>query len=126
MIDRVGGGFKEYAPFMLRLGLAVIFIGSGARNLANLGSSPETWEIVLASVGILGGLFCLIGFLTRWAALALVVLMVWVLTKRGDFRDFIVWERQTAFACLVLAAALYGLGGGKWSVDENNKKGKRE
>jgi uncharacterized membrane protein YphA (DoxX/SURF4 family) len=122
MIDRVGGGLKDYAPFMLRLGLAVIFIGSGSRNLAHLGSAPETSEIVVAAVGILGGLFCLIGFLTRWAALALAVLMVWVLWQQSDFQAFIDWKRQISFATLVMSSALYGLGGGKWSIDEGKKK----
>ena len=122
MIDRIGGGFKEYAPFILRLGLAVIFIGSGARNLANLGSSPSTSEIVIAVVGILGGLFCLIGFLTRWAACALMILMLWLLWRAGDFRALTHWDRQITFACFAMSAALYGLGGGKWSVDEGKKK----
>jgi len=122
MIDRIGGGFKEYAPFILRMGLAVIFIGSGARNLSNLGKSPDVSDVVVAVVGILGGLFCLMGFLTRWAACALAILMFWILWEAGDFRALTHWEKQISVACLTMSFALYGLGGGKWSVDEGKKK----
>ena len=122
MIDRIGGGFKEYAPFILRQGLAVIFIGSGAHNLTQLGHSPSTAEIIIAVVGILGGLFCLIGFATRWAACALMILMLWILWREGDFRNLTRWERQISFAAFTMSFALYGLGGGKWSVDEGKKK----
>lgn len=122
MLDRIGGGLKEYSPFMLRLGLATIFIASGARNLTNLSSSPDTSDVVVAGVGILGGLFCLMGFMTRWAAFALGGLMIWVILDGPRAHALTRWNEQISFACLVMCAALYGLGGGKWSVDEGKKK----
>ena len=122
MLDRVGGGFKDYAPFILRLGLAVVFILQGAQMIGDLGSHPRTGEIVRMVVQLLGGLFCLIGFLTRWAAFALGALMVWVMIDGHGFKHLYHPIHQLPFACFMMSAALYGLGGGKWSLDEKMKK----
>jgi len=122
MIDRVGGGFKDYAPFILRLGLATIFILQGAQMVGDMGSHPRAGEIVRMVVQLLGGLFCLIGFLTRWAAFALGALMVWVMIEGHGFRHLYHSSHQLPFAAFMMCAALYGLGGGKWSLDEKMKK----
>lgn len=124
MIDRVGGGLKDYVPVMLRLGLAAIFIVQGAFSLTRLhgGSSPKT--VVIAVVEILGGLFCLMGFLTRWAACALAILILFIIVDNSQWRIFYLKEDQPWLAYLVLAMASYGLGGGKWSVDEGKKSKK--
>lgn len=126
MIDKMGSTFKEYAPFVLRVGLATIFIILGARHLTSLGGSPSAGEIVSAVVEILGGLFVLIGFLTRWAAAALVVLVIVEIAHRHHFRAFVEESRQLWFATLVMGVALYFLGGGKWSVDASNRRKKEE
>jgi uncharacterized membrane protein YphA (DoxX/SURF4 family) len=122
MLDRVGGGFKDYAPLMLRLGLATIFILQGAYLVPEMGHSPTTKHIVLMVVKLLGGLFCLIGFLTRWAAFALAVLMVWVIVDGPQFHALTREAYQLPFACFIMAFALFGLGGGKHSIDEKQKK----
>jgi uncharacterized membrane protein YphA (DoxX/SURF4 family) len=122
MIDRIGGGLKDYVPVMLRVGLAVIFILQGAHSVINLTNSASAWKIVFAAVEILGGLFCLIGFLTRWAAFALIVLIIYRIINGPQLYAFTRWDHQVWFATLVLAFACYGLGGGKWSVDEKQKK----
>ena len=122
MLDRVGGGFKDYAPFMLRLGLAIIFILQGAQMVGDLGKSPSVSEIVRMVVQLIGGLFCLIGFLTRWAAFALGALMLWVIIQYHGFYVFYKPAHQLPLAGFIMCAALYGLGGGKWSLDEKMKK----
>ena len=123
MLDRVGGGFKDYAPFMLRVGLAVIFISAGAHAVVELGKHSRTETIVVAAVQILGGLFCLIGFLTRWAAFALAAAMIYLILDRpGVVYAVTRWDHQLYFALFIMSAALFGLGGGKWSVDEKSKK----
>ncbi len=124
MVDRIGGGFKEYAPAILRVGLAVIFIRWGAENLLRGGTSAG--NLVMAGVELLGALFVLIGFLTRWAAAALMVLSIVVIVEGPGTRAFVREEHQLIFACLVMSFALFGLGGGKWSVDVSNKKKKEE
>jgi uncharacterized membrane protein YphA (DoxX/SURF4 family) len=122
MIDRIGGGLKDYVPAMLRLGLAAIFIVRGAFSITGLYGSSSTKTILIAVVEILGGLFCLIGFMTRWAACALSILIVYQIVDRPQWRAFYKPEEHFWLAFLVLALALYGLGGGKWSVDEGKRK----
>jgi uncharacterized membrane protein YphA (DoxX/SURF4 family) len=122
MIDRVGSGFKEWAPLMLRLGLCTLFISEGARDLLDLNRSSGAMDIATAVVELLGALFCLIGFLTRWAAAGLLVLTIVLIVRGPQLNAFIHREYQLLFAELVMACALYGLGGGKWSLDESKKK----
>ncbi len=122
MIDRIGGGLKDYVPVMLRLGLAALFIVQGAFSLTRLHGGSSTKTILVAVVQILGGLFCLIGFLTRWAAFALAMMILFVIIDDHHWRIFYMPEHQPYLAYLVMAFALYGVGGGKWSVDEGKKK----
>ena len=122
MIDRIGGGLKDYVPFMLRMGLAAIFIVHGAFSLTRLHGGSSTKTIIIAVVEILGGLFCLIGFATRWAACALAALILFIIIDDHQWHIFYLRDSQPYLAYLVLALALYGLGGGKWSVDEKQKK----
>lgn len=122
MIDRIGGGLKDYVPVMLRLGLAAIFIVQGAFSLTGLYGSSTTKSIIIAVVQILGGLFCLIGFLTRWAACSLAVLLIYTIIDGPQLKAFFRPEHQHHLAYLILALALYGVGGGKWSVDDGKKK----
>jgi uncharacterized membrane protein YphA (DoxX/SURF4 family) len=122
MIDRVGAGFKEWAPLMLRLGLCTLFISEGARDLLDLNRSSNWFEIVTAVVELLGALFCLIGFMTRWAAAGLMILTIILIVQGPGINAFIRREHQLLFAGLVMTCTLYGLGGGKWSLDESKKK----
>ena len=121
MIDRVGEELKDYAPLMLRLGLAVIFIIHGAEAVPEV-RSPSVHKIVVMTVELIGGLFCLIGFLTRWAAFALGALMIYLIVDGRRFEHFVEWHYQLEFALLVMSAALWGLGGGRVSLDEKQKK----
>jgi uncharacterized membrane protein YphA (DoxX/SURF4 family) len=128
MLDRVGGGFKEYVPFALRLGLATIFVVVGAKALYHgLGSSPSLGRLLELVVSLLGGLFVLIGFLTRWAAFAILVLvLVEIFDGYPGFRAVTDRGEQIWLACAVMSFAVFGLGGGKWSVDLANKRKKEE
>ena len=122
MLDRVGGGFKDYAPFILRMGLAIIFILQGAQMVANMGRSPTAVEVVKLVIQLIGGLFCLIGFMTRWAAFGLAALMLWWMFEGPGFRALYETRHQLLFAGFMMSFALFGLGGGKWSLDEKMKK----
>lgn len=119
MLDKMGSGFKDYSPFILRLGMATVFIIQGAREVAYHGSLHD---LLIGAVELLGGLFALIGFLTRWAAAALMVLMGYMIVERHGLRAFTHWDHQLYFAMFIMSFALFGLGGGKWSVDASNKK----
>ena len=122
MIDRVGCGFKDYAPLMLRLGLATVFILQGALLVPDMGKSPHLSTVITMIVELLGGLFCLIGFLTRWAAFGLGALMLWQMIEYHGFYVFYKENHQLPFALFMMCAAAYGLGGGKYSLDEKQKK----
>ncbi len=122
MLDRVGGGFKDYVPFGVRLGLAIVFILQGALLVPHMGRSPHMSEVITMVIQLLGGLFCLIGFFTRWAAFALGALMLWQIIDYHRFRVFYEENHQLPFALLILCFAAFGLGGGKWSLDEKQKK----
>ena len=93
MIDRIGGGLKDYVPVMLRLSLAAIFIVQGAFSLTRLHGGSSTKTILIAVIEILGGLFCLIGFLTRWAACALAVLILFIIVDDHQWRIFYLREK---------------------------------
>jgi len=122
MIDRVGGGFKDYAPLILRVGLATIFILLGAQQVSGMGRHPSLHDIIVMVVELLGGLFCLIGFATRWAACGLAVLMLFEIIDGPGFRALYDRSHQLLFAGFMMSLALYGLGGGKHSLDEKMKK----
>jgi uncharacterized membrane protein YphA (DoxX/SURF4 family) len=121
MIDRVGGGFKDYAPLVLRLGLAMVFIIQGAELVPQV-RNPSTMSVIKMVIMLIGGLFLLIGFLTRWAAFGCGALMLWVIIDGERFRVLTHPDYQLPFALLVMCVASYGLGGGKYSLDEKQKK----
>lgn len=121
MIDRVGEELKDYAPLMLRIGLAIIFIIHGAESVPEV-RNPSVHKVVVMTVELIGGLFCLIGFLTRWAAFALGALMIYLMVDGERFHHIVEWRYQLHFALLVMSAALWGLGGGRVSLDEKQKK----
>jgi uncharacterized membrane protein YphA (DoxX/SURF4 family) len=122
MLDRIGGGFKDYVPLILRLGLATVFILQGALLVPEMGRSPHVSAVITMAVELLGGLFCLIGFLTRWAAFGLGALMLWQIIEYHGFRVFYQEHHQLPFALLIMSFASFGLGGGKYSLDEKQKK----
>ena len=120
MIDKMGSSFKDYAPFAIRLGIAILFIVQGSRDLIH---SPARAEpIIIAAIEILGGLFALIGFLSRWAGAALMILMVWTIVEGPGLHVFTDKHEQWPLAAFFMCFALFALGGGKWSVDASNKK----
>ena len=122
MLDRVGGGFKDYAPLTLRLGLAIVFILQGALLVPRMGRSPSLEEVLTMVIQLIGGLFCLIGFMTRWAAFALGALMLWYIVRYHGYYVFYKNDHQLPFALFMMCFAAFGLGGGKHSLDEKAKK----
>src|SRR5262245_488739 len=124
------------AETMLRIVLGCILIPHGMQKLfgafggmgltANaalfdrLGYHPGMfWGTLVGLTELIGGILLVIGFLTRGAALAVVIFMlnaVYFTSKTGGF----FWtNRGSEYSLLILAVAVFFLirGSGKWSVD---------
>jgi uncharacterized membrane protein YphA (DoxX/SURF4 family) len=125
MVDTIGSKCKDYAPFVLRLGLGVVFISWGIQQLTQLSSSPPLWSAAEAGLKVLCGLMVLIGWLTRWAAAGLATLMIIYVVQGPRLHALIHREDQWAFAYLTMGIAVFFTGGGKCSVDlrEKHKEG---
>jgi putative oxidoreductase len=137
MLGKVFGGLEEYAPLLIRLALAVIFVHGGVGKIFGVwggyglektaimfGPPPEgkldlPLPILMASlagIGELGGGFLVgIGLITRYAAATLVVIMLVALFVAHGGRMFT--DGLAAFTCLIMAFSLLFTGGGKGSLD---------
>ena len=89
MISRVFNRYADYAPTLLRLMLAVVFIAHGYQKLFVMGISgvtamfqsfgiplPSLSAWIVALVEFFGGILLLIGFLTRYAATLIAIVML--------------------------------------------------
>ena len=90
--------------------------------------SPEIMAPFVGTVEIVGGTLILIGFLTRPAAIALIIDMVvaiWT-TKTPMLMESGFWkmahEARTDWSMLLGSLALLIIGAGKWSVDWRMKR----
>lgn len=129
MIDSMGKKMRDYAPFMLRLALGVLFIVKGIDDVRHLSGHPPFWSVVTAVAELLCGLLVLIGLLTRWAAFALALIMfVGLIRICGSFGSIVDYreEHHWMFTYLMMSLALWGLGGGECSVDLRNKRKEQE
>jgi uncharacterized membrane protein YphA (DoxX/SURF4 family) len=122
MIDKLGGELKDYGPLVVRLGLSTIFILQGAESIRHVSGSSDGMKIALAVVTLLGGLFLLIGFMTRWAGFALAAFMIYKISDGPRLNAFLRADDQIYLACLVLSIVAWMFGGGKLSLDEKAKK----
>lgn len=96
----------------------------GAGRFEKIGlPSPETLGPLVGGFEILCGTLILLGFLTRWASVPLIVIMVVAMatTKAGIFINEGFWEMmhaaRTDFAMFLGSLFLFINGGGRWSAD---------
>jgi len=124
-----------WAALPLRISLGFVFIGHGSQKLfgwfggkgidsaavffsEKLGLTPGIFWAVLAGSGeFFGGLLVLLGFLTRFGALNIAVVMIVAILKVHWGAFFLPAGIEFALALLCSAAALIITGGGKFSVD---------
>ncbi len=121
MVDSVGRGFKDYAPLVLRIGIGIIFFLEGVHGVANAGA-PETY--IIPAIKLLAGLLVFVGFLTRYAAITLAVLMIVLIVKHHGWYVVTKPEHQLLFALLMMCFALFCLGGGRMSMDLRRQRQK--
>lgn len=96
----------------------------GAGRFEKIGlPSPETLGPLVGGFEILCGALILLGFLTRWASVPLIVIMVVAMatTKAEIFINEGFWEMmhaaRTDFAMFLGSLFLFIKGGGRWSAD---------
>jgi putative oxidoreductase len=126
---------QDIALLLLRLIIGAVFIYAGTAKFFIWTSSPEgmpAWMVylmqLLSIVEPIGGAALIIGFLTRWAAKGLAVIMVGAVffvkflmqatvftTEKGSGLDYVL---LLLAGCIALAA----FGGGSWALDAKKKR----
>jgi putative oxidoreductase len=119
-------------PLLLRLGLAAIFLFHGLEKVSGEGNEGGlNWargmeappakpaQFAVAWGELLGGIAMALGFLTRFAALGIGVIMVGAIVTVTGAKGFSLLKGgfEYNFAILVMCASLILLGGGTLSVD---------
>ncbi|MGK6340980.1 DoxX family protein [Chryseobacterium sp. DT-3] len=128
---------KPLPLFILRLTAGLIFLSEGLQKFINPESvgaarfaeigfqNPELWASVVGSVEIVCGTLLLVGFISRLAALPLLIIMIvaFVTTKIPTLLNKGFWvfahEYRTDFAMTMLLIFLLYFGSGNFSIDKN-------
>jgi putative oxidoreductase len=126
----VAGWFGWAAPLAVRITVGVVFLGTGWTKLNNLPAitknftalgipAPEILTPFVSGVEFVGGILLLVGLLTRFAAVPLMVVMVVAIisAKAGDIdslETFLGFEEVSYF---VMFAWLAIAGPGPVSLD---------
>ncbi len=118
------------APLMTRVVIATVFAGAGWGKLHNLDKtiayfmgigmpSAHILAPMVASLEFICGLFLLVGFATRFAAVPLIVIMMVAIktAKWADVTDFSALFSMSEFLYIPLLIWLVFYGAGKVSVD---------
>jgi putative oxidoreductase len=140
-MDLVFGTYPSWSHLVVRLGLGVIFFAHGAQKVfgwfgggglkATIAgfrqmNIPPAATVLAACVECFGGLAVLIGFLTRPAALGLIVVMLVAITKvharHGFFLNWYVTPGkghgyEFNLTLIAMALSLVIGGAGAWSID---------
>lgn len=138
MLARIFGRWQDVGVVVVRIVLGVIFIAHGGGKLfgiwgghgisgvagfmGKLGFNPPMlWAVVLAVTEFFGGIFVLIGFLTRWAALGLAIAMLVAILKvhlgQGLLGDNQGSGYEFPLALLAMALFLLFNGARRFSLD---------
>ena len=126
---------QDTALLVLRLVVAAVFMYAGSAKWPFWSAPPEGMSVLLLNlmkflsiVEPLGSLALLLGFLTRWAAAGLAIIMVGAIYfARVTMRAGLFTTPQGTgldYNLLLLAGciALVAFGAGRWSVDAIRKK----
>jgi putative oxidoreductase len=123
--------YREFGPFFIRIALGLVMIGHGSQKLfgafggGGLSGTAEFfnqidiapglfWATIVAVVETFGGLFVLIGFLTRFASIfigmTMFVAMTWVHLQNGFFLSSRGIEFTLVLFCMAVTLILVGPG----------------
>lgn len=120
--------FGEFAPFVLRVILGVVFIAHGYPKLfknfsetagffESIGIRPgKFWVFVVGSVEFFGGIALILGFATQLAALLIAInMLVAIITVKG--KQGFVNGYEFDLTLLVIALSLIVTGPGAYAID---------
>jgi putative oxidoreductase len=122
--------FQPAVPLLLRMVLGAIFIAHGFHKISGgmheltntvgrLGfPMPEAFAWAAALAEFLGGICVLVGLFTRWAALAIAIVMA-VAVSKVRLHEGLVGGYEFPLTLLVVAIALALTGAGPVSLDKN-------
>ena len=122
--------FQPAVPLLLRLVLGAIFIAHGfgkisggvdrfATTVNHIGfPMPGVFAWAAALAEFLGGICVLVGLFTRWAALAIAIVMTVAIT-RVHLHQGLVGGYEFPLTLLTVAVALMLTGGGPVSFDRS-------
>ncbi|MDO8435394.1 MAG: DoxX family protein [bacterium] len=121
--------FNDWAWLILRVVFGIVFVAHGKRKLfgglpstaqffASIGLKPaKFWAIIVGLTEFFGGILVILGLFTQWAALLLGVVMLVAMLKVKLKKGFIDGY-EFDLLLLACAIALFVLGGGKVSLDQ--------
>ncbi|MCF7805828.1 MAG: DoxX family protein [Candidatus Marinimicrobia bacterium] len=114
--------YKSYAPLLLRLGLAAVFIVHGYNKLSAIANTTEFFASIqiplagffawlVAFVEFFGGILVAIGLYTRIAAALIAVIMIMAMFLVKFAQGFVGgWEFDFTLFMVALALILLGSG----------------
>lgn len=131
MLSKTAEKYHDGLYVVFRVLVGLLLAQHGAQKLFGWFSDKEPMAFfsVMGFVGLaelLGGLAVAVGFLTRFAAVGVVLLMLIIYVKAHAGNGFVPIVNKGELALLYLAASLviFSHGSGKWSVDGLLKKDK--
>ena len=133
--------YKAYGPTTLRIMIGLLFVLHGIGKIWGAGLPPGGWEawsgMATSMLGIplffaylvawgelVGGLFLITGFLTRYWTIFLSIIIIAAILMVKIKDGFMAAELDWAY--LVILISLFFTGAGKWSVDEHKCKNKEK
>jgi putative oxidoreductase len=137
MLNKIFGPAAAWGPFFLRVAVGVVFIMHGAQKLfgafggpglkgfsgmiGGMGLRPAmAWATAVALIEFAGGIFLVLGFMTRLSALLIAVVMAVAVIFVHLPNGFFVNDNGIEFPLVLFAACLCLLltGGGRAAMRE--------
>jgi putative oxidoreductase len=136
MLQKIINTDSSRATILIRLMVGAVFLSEGIQKFLfadalgvgrfiKIGfANPEFWASFTSCFEIICGIIVLLGFLTRFASIPLLIIMIvaFITTKYPILIDKGFWamahEYRTDFAMTIGCIFLLIKGGGRWSLDK--------
>ncbi|MEW6616920.1 MAG: DoxX family protein [Patescibacteria group bacterium] len=119
--------FSDWALFLLRVVLGIIFIYHGFPKLKNLKATIDSfvgmgfkpgilWALLVGIIEFIGGILLIFGFLTQIVAFLFVLEFIVIIVKVKKLKNFSSFEFDLLI--LVSSLVLMTVGGGRFALDQ--------